>query len=95
MASQSKDPSGNQRAPKVDHSLDSASKQVHPDPAVDDVGASGSTARGSGHTPRHGIAEVVEESKNLKKDPSIEKAGSQPHKDTAGDDVGSGGATHR
>lgn len=95
MTSQFKDPSGNQKVPKVDHSLDPASKQVHQDPAVEDVGASGSTERGKGSAPRHGIAEIVEESKNLKKDPRIEKAGSQPHKDTACDNVGSGGTTHR
>ncbi len=95
MTSQSKNPSVNQSRPKEDHSLDAASKKVHPDPAAGDVGASGSTSRGQGGRPNHGIAEVVEESKDLKKDPRPGKAGSKPHKDTAADDVGSSGATHR
>lgn len=95
MTSQSKDSSGNKSAPKKDHSLESASKNVHPDPAAGDVGASGATSRGESGTPNHGIANAVEESKYLKKDPRAEKADSKPHKDTAGDDVGSGGAIHR
>ena len=95
MASQSKNSSGNQRPPKEDHSLDAASKKVHPDPAAGDVGASGATARGQSGRPNYGIADAVEESKDLKKDPRAKKAGSKPHKDTGGDDVGSGGATHR
>ena len=95
MTSQSKNPSGNRSAPKEDHSLDAAYKKVHPDSASGDVGASGSTSRGQGGRPNHGIADAVEESKDLKKDPRAGKAGSKPHKDTAGDDVGSGGARHR